>query len=118
MSYSSVKNDETNTVCKAKPFLKWAGGKVQLLPQFQQYYPRELREGKIETYFEPFLGGGAVFLDIAQNYPIRSAYLCELCRTHSPLSRDPARSPPLTEILEQLSVVTTRSMPNNAIFVL
>ncbi len=55
MSYSSVKNDEANTVCKAKPFLKWVGGKVQLLPQFQQYYPRELREGKIETYSEPFL---------------------------------------------------------------
>lgn len=103
-SNSPVKNDEANTVCKAKPFLKWAGGKVQLLPQFQRYYPQELREGKIETYFEPFLGGGAVFLDIAQNYSIRSAYLCdinaELILPYRVIQRDPH---PLLEILEQLS---------------
>ena len=45
----------------AKPFLKWAGGKGQLLDKFSKLYPEELANGKIETYIEPFVGGGAVF---------------------------------------------------------
>jgi DNA adenine methylase len=43
----------------AKPILKWAGGKRQLLPALRQYYPSEF-----QTYFEPFLGSAAVFLDL------------------------------------------------------
>ncbi len=42
-----------------KPFVKWAGGKTQLLEDIRKVVPHEYR-----TYFEPFLGGGAVFLDI------------------------------------------------------
>jgi DNA adenine methylase len=61
----------------AKPFLKWAGGKGQLLEAFQKFYPQELREGKIETYCEPFVGGGAVFFDIIQKFPVKSALLCD-----------------------------------------
>ncbi len=60
-----------------KPFLKWAGGKGQLLEAFQRFYPNELREGKIETFCEPFVGGGAVFFDVVQKYPVKSALLCD-----------------------------------------
>ena len=63
---------------QAKPFMKWAGGKSQLLGQFQKYYPKELKVGRIKKYFEPFLGGGAVFLDIAQNFLIESAFLTDI----------------------------------------
>ncbi|MBC8310911.1 MAG: Dam family site-specific DNA-(adenine-N6)-methyltransferase [Candidatus Marinimicrobia bacterium] len=63
---------------KAKPFLKWAGGKSQLLNQFKEFYPPELKSGKIKKYFEPFLGGGAVFLNIAQKYKIEEAYLTDI----------------------------------------
>jgi len=42
-----------------KPFLKWAGGKRQLLSEIRKYIPK-----RIKIYFEPFLGGGAVYFDI------------------------------------------------------
>ena len=62
----------------ARPFLKWAGGKSQLLPQFRRHYPTELNSGDIHHYTEPFLGGGAVFLDIAQHYNITAAHLFDI----------------------------------------
>ena len=43
-------------VTKADPFLKWAGGKGQLLKQYEALFPE-----KFNNYFEPFVGGGAVF---------------------------------------------------------
>ncbi len=52
-----------------KPFLKWAGGKRQLLPILQQYLPPQLATGEIEYYFEPFVGGGAVLWAIASQFP-------------------------------------------------
>jgi len=58
--------------------MKWAGGKSQLLRQFKNYYPKELINGKIKKYFEPFIGGGAVFLDIVQKFPIESAFLTDI----------------------------------------
>lgn len=62
----------------AKPFLKWAGGKTQLLEQFTKYFPAELKDGSLKNYYEPFLGSGAVFFFIAQNYPIKNAYLSDV----------------------------------------
>ncbi len=62
---------------KAKPFLKWAGGKNKLLNTLRNFYPIELKQGKINTYIEPFLGGGAVFLDIIQNHNLESVYLSD-----------------------------------------
>ena len=43
-----------------RPFLKWVGGKRQLLPVLRRFYPTT-----IQRYFEPFLGSGAVFFDLA-----------------------------------------------------
>ncbi|MBT3385516.1 MAG: Dam family site-specific DNA-(adenine-N6)-methyltransferase [Prolixibacteraceae bacterium] len=62
----------------AKPFLKWAGGKGQLLNTFLKYYPEELITKKISNYYEPFVGGGAVFFDIAQRFDIQSAFLFDI----------------------------------------
>ena len=63
---------------KAKPFVKWAGGKSQLLEQFEKYYPNELKNGTIENYIEPFLGGGATYFSVASKYKIKRAYLSDL----------------------------------------
>jgi DNA adenine methylase len=54
--------------CLAKPFLKWAGGKTQLLDDIAIRLPDGLKTGEIDIYIEPFVGGGAVFFRIAQNY--------------------------------------------------
>ncbi len=63
---------------KAKPFLKWAGGKSQLINVFRDFYPAELKNGQIKNYYEPFIGGGAAFFDVAQHYKIQSAYLYDI----------------------------------------
>ena len=47
----------------AKPFIKWVGGKSQLLEEIRKKYPQ-----KIERYCEPFVGGGAVLFDILQKF--------------------------------------------------
>ena len=45
-----------------KPFLKWPGGKTQLLPELSKHYPAK---GSFSGYHEPFIGGGAVFFDLS-----------------------------------------------------
>lgn len=47
-------------VVKPKPFLKWVGGKRQLIPQLDSYLPKTF-----ESYFEPFFGGGAMYFHLA-----------------------------------------------------
>ena len=54
-------------VTEPRPFLKWAGGKRQLLPQFRRFYPDDFG-----TYHEPFLGSGAVFFDLWQLGKLRN----------------------------------------------
>lgn len=51
---------------KPKPFVKWVGGKRQLLKQFRELglYPPEAFSPMTSTYYEPFVGGGAVFFDL------------------------------------------------------
>ena len=63
---------------EVKPFLKWAGGKGQLIQQFEEYFPKELKAGLIENYYEPFLGGGAVFFHISNKYKIKKAFLYDI----------------------------------------
>jgi DNA adenine methylase len=53
----------------ARPVLKWAGGKGQLIPQLVARFPVELQSGQIKKYAEPFIGGGALFFYIAHNFP-------------------------------------------------
>jgi len=63
---------------KAKPFLKWAGGKSQLINILKTLYPDYLINNQCHYYFEPFIGAGAVFFDIMQNYSLKYAYLSDI----------------------------------------
>ena len=53
----------------AKPFVKWVGGKTQLLEDIKRALPMNLSQRKNVTYIEPFVGGGAVLFWILQEYP-------------------------------------------------
>lgn len=54
-----LKSQDKYTSRNAKPFLKWAGGKQQLLAQYEAYFP-----STFNRYLEPFIGGGAVFFHL------------------------------------------------------
>ncbi|MDJ0533483.1 MAG: DNA adenine methylase [Xenococcaceae cyanobacterium MO_207.B15] len=62
----------------AKPFIKWVGGKTQLIGQLENFYPLELPAGKINKYFELFIGGGAVFFEVIQKFPIEKAFINDI----------------------------------------
>lgn len=60
-----------------RPFLKWAGGKNQLISQYRDYFPEEF-----QTYYEPFLGGGAVFFHLLPQAAILSDINPELVNAY------------------------------------
>lgn len=90
----------------AKPFLKWAGGKSQLLEKFQAFYPENLKTGGVKTYCEPFIGGGAVFFDVAQRFKIESAVLfdinSELVLTYLVIQQN------VSQLIERLAAIKTK----------
>lgn len=64
---------------KAKPFLKWVGGKKQLLNEFDKRIPNRIKEKMtIKRYIEPFVGGGALFFYLKQKYDIKESYLLDV----------------------------------------
>ena len=66
------------TVPFARPVLKWAGGKTQLLRHLSQRLPPEINSGEITRYVEPFIGAGALFLYITQKFPFLSRYIFDM----------------------------------------
>ncbi|MBD5211956.1 MAG: DNA adenine methylase [Bacteroidales bacterium] len=88
MSYNS------NIKTKAKPFLKWAGGKSQLLPTLDSFLPKGFIQKKSVTYIEPFIGGGAMLFFMLQKYPnIKKAIINDinshLIKTYTVLRDNP-----------------------------
>lgn len=54
---------------KAKPFIKWVGGKSQLIEQLDAQLPADFGNWDNVTYIEPFVGGGAMLFYLLQRYP-------------------------------------------------
>lgn len=61
----------------AKPFIKWAGGKSQILSEIRKNYPEGFGKD-ITKYAEPFVGGGAVLFDILCNYSMEAVYISDI----------------------------------------
>ena len=61
---------------ECKPFIKWVGGKGQLLPEINKLYPVELGKN-INKYAEIFIGGGAVLFDILSKYKLDEVYISD-----------------------------------------
>src|SRR6478609_114856 len=81
-----------------KPPIKWVGGKTQLLPEILKVFPE-----KIETYFEPFTGGGAVFWHLASMLQFKQARLndwnAELVTVHRVIRDQPQ------QLMDQLKLL-------------
>lgn len=59
---------KSNLTKTAKPFLKWAGGKTQLINDIQKSLPKDFTEREV-TFIEPFVGSGAVMFWMLNNFP-------------------------------------------------
>ncbi len=70
LELNKEKNNLNTTMTEkiAKPFLKWAGGKTQLINDFEKSLPKNITKGKF-TYIEPFVGSGAILFWVLNNYP-------------------------------------------------
>lgn len=69
----TIRYDKKNP---AKPFVKWAGGKGQLLPTIRKFYPAGTGT-TIRKYCEPMVGAGAVLFDILNTYEMDEVYICD-----------------------------------------
>lgn len=73
-----------------KPFLKWAGGKGQLIKEIEKYYP--FADSNFTKYAEPLVGGGAVLFDILSKYDLKEIYIsdtnAELMNTYKVIRDD------------------------------
>lgn len=68
---------DTQQTIVPRPFLKWAGGKSKLIQQYSKFFPQESN-----TYYEPFLGGGAVFFHLQPNNAVLTDINTELINVY------------------------------------
>ncbi|HIT10507.1 MAG TPA: DNA adenine methylase [Candidatus Onthousia faecigallinarum] len=66
---------------KVKPFVKWAGGKRQIIDKLKKYMPK-----KFNTYYEPFVGGGAVLFELAPKRAVINDWNEELMNVYRVMS--------------------------------
>jgi len=88
----------------AKPFLKWAGGKTQLINEIEKALPKDISMDKF-TYFEPFVGSGAVLFWMLNNFPnLQKAVINDinedLINTYKTIASRPKELISILEILQ------------------
>lgn len=67
---------EKQKIIDLKPFVKWVGGKGQLIEQLEKYIPTD-GEKVLTKYAEPFVGGGALLFNILSKYNFESLYISD-----------------------------------------
>lgn len=77
------------------PFLKWVGGKRQLMPSIKENLPNDINKLK---YFEPFIGGGAVFFDLQPKKGVINDFNSELINVYQTIKDNPE------ELIENLKL--------------
>jgi len=95
----------TKVNVRAKPFLKWAGGKTQLLNELELRLPQKIKEDKkIKNYIEPFVGAGALFFYLAHEYELENSTIIdnniELVIAYKTIKKTPFQVIKNLEILE------------------
>ena len=74
-----IENDVLTYTMKAKPFIKWVGGKTQLIEQLEALLPADFDTWENVTYIEPFVGGGAMLFNMLQTHSnIKSAIINDI----------------------------------------
>jgi DNA adenine methylase len=92
------------TAARAKPFLKWAGGKTQLFPKINHLISQATRNWPNFTYVEPFVGGGAVLFQVLRTYSqVSSAIINDLNPDLIDVYR--AVRDQVAELIEQLAIL-------------
>ncbi len=84
LTENSKRTGSLNQNRKAKPFLQWVGGKREMVLQYKKFFPK-----KFKTYFEPFLGGGAMFFKLNPHKSIISDNNLELIKTYEGVRDQP-----------------------------
>lgn len=100
---SAMKPEENQQNITARPFLKWAGGKTQLIPSIEAALPKKLLNSDF-TYIEPFVGSGAVLFWVLNNFPnVKKAIINDvngdLINTYRTIANNPLE---LIKILKEL----------------
>lgn len=88
--------EQNDYIKNAKPLVKWVWGKRQLLKQFESLFPEEFN-----NYFEPFLGGWAVFFHLQREKSFLSDVNEELINLYTVVKNKPKK---LIEFLERLDI--------------
>ena len=95
----------------AKPFIKWAGGKTQLLADIERTLPADF-SAKDFTYVEPFVGGGSVVFWMLQNFPnIKKAVINDINSKLINVYRTIKHTP--KELIEALHIIEDEYIPRN-----
>ncbi|MGT2896333.1 DNA adenine methylase [Streptococcus entericus] len=79
-----------------QPFTKWTGGKRQLLPELKKKLPRSYNR-----YFEPFVGGGALFFELAPKVAVINDFNAELVNCYEQVKKNPKQLIDLLEVHQE-----------------
>ncbi|MFJ1261465.1 DNA adenine methylase [Capnocytophaga canis] len=100
----NVEKTKNTDFLSAKPFLKWAGGKTQLISEIEKKLPSKLVQGNF-TYIEPFVGSGAVLFWMLSNFPnLKKAVINDinqdLINTYKTIASNPNELISILEIVQ------------------